>query len=118
MAKRPIPRTSSQKASARPVDLRLMRLPGLPEVQPGDDLAEQIATAARKSRIAFENGDILVIAQKIVSKSEGALVSLATISPSPQAHAIAQRQKKDVRLVEVILQESRRLVRSDPVLIA
>ena len=94
-----------------------MRLPGLPEIRPGDDLAVQIATAARKSRIAFENGGILVIAQKIVSKAEGALVSLATISPSPQAQSIAQRHKKDPRLVEVILRESRRFVRTDPVLI-
>src|SRR5690242_19709127 len=105
MAKRPIPRASSKKTSARPGDLRLMSLPGLPEIRPGDDLAEQIAAAARKSRIPFENGDILVIAQKIVSKAEGALVSLTTISPSPQAQSIAQRHKKDPRLVEVILQE-------------
>lgn len=117
MAKRPIPRTSSKKTSARLGDLRLMSLPGLPEIRPGDDLAEQIAAVARKSRIAFKNGDILVIAQKIVSKAEGAVVSLATISPSPQAQSIALRQKKDPRLVEVILQESRRLVRTDPVLI-
>ncbi len=66
----------------------------------------------------FENGDILVVAQKIVSKAEGAVVRLATVGPSPQARAIAERQKKDPRLVEVILKESRRLVRSDPVLIA
>ena len=66
----------------------------------------------------FENGDILVVVQKIVSKAEGAVVRLATVGPSPQARAIAERQKKDPRLVEVILKESRRLVRSDPVLIA
>src|SRR5437660_5844455 len=117
MANRPIPRSSSKKVSGHTGDLRVMRLPGLPEIRPGDDLAVQIATAARKSRIAFENGGILVIAQKIVSKAEGALVSLATISPSPQAQSIAQRHKKDPRLVEVILRESRRFVRTDPVLI-
>jgi len=66
----------------------------------------------------FENGDILVVAQKIVSKAEGAVVRLATVAPSPQARAIAERQKEDPRLVEVILKESRRLVRSDPVRIA
>src|SRR6266446_106551 len=97
---------------------RPFRLPGLPEVHRGDDLAEQITNAARKARMHFENGDILVVAQKIISKAEGAVVRLSTIEPSPQAQAIAERQKKDPRLVEVILKESRRLVRSDPVLIA
>src|SRR5260370_23867125 len=118
MAKRPISRSSSKKAPAAHSDVRLFRLPGLPEIRHGDDLSGQIAIAARKARMQFENGDILVVAQKIVSKAEGAVVRLATIQPSPQAQAIAERQKKDPRLVEVILKESRRLVRSDPVLIA
>ena len=118
MAKRPISRSSSKKAPAANPGLRLFRLPGLPEIHRGDDLSGQITNAARKARIQFENGDILVVAQKIVSKAEGAVVGLATIAPSPQAQAIAERQKKDPRLVEVILKESRRLVRSDPVLIA
>ncbi len=118
MAKRPISRPSSKKAPAAHADVRLFRLPGLPEIRHGDDLSGQIAIAARKARMQFENGDILVVAQKIVSKAEGAVVRLSTIEPSPQAQAIAERQKKDPRLVEVILKESRRLVRSDPVLIA
>jgi len=90
----------------------------LPEIQRGHDLSEQITNAARKARIHFENGDILVIAQKIVSKAEGATVRLATIEPSSQAQAIAERQRKDPRLVEVILRESQRIVRSDHVLIS
>ncbi len=118
MAKRPSSRSPSKQAAVVHPGVSLFRLPGLPEIQRGDDLAGQIANAARKARISFENGDILVIAQKIVSKAEGAVVRLETIEPSPQAQAIAQRQKKDPRLVEVILQQSRRLVRSDPVLIA
>jgi len=118
MARRPISRSFSKKAPAATPGLRLFRLPGLPEIRRGDDLAAHIANAAGKARLHFENGDILVIAQKIVSKAEGALVQLTTISPSPEAQTIAQRQKKDPRLVEVVLQESRRLVRSDPVLIA
>src|SRR5437773_11461667 len=118
MARRPISRSFSKKAPAASPGLRLFRLPGLPEIRRGDDLAAHILNAASKARLHFENGDILVIAQKIVSKAEGALVQLTTISPSPEAQAIAQRQKKDPRLVEVVLQESRRLVRSDPVLIA
>ncbi len=65
----------------------------------------------------FQRGDILVIAQKIVSKAEGRLLKLSTIKPSPQALQFAAKLKKDPRLVEVILKESRRIVRSDPVLI-
>jgi coenzyme F420-0:L-glutamate ligase/coenzyme F420-1:gamma-L-glutamate ligase len=117
MAKRPISRSSSKQAPAHP-DVRLFRLRGLHEVRLGDNLSEQIASAARKARIRFEDGDILVIAQKIISKAEGAVVRLATIRPSPQALALASRLKKDPRAVEVVLQQSRRIVRSDPVLIA
>lgn len=118
MAKRPQSRASAKKAPAASSDVRLIRLGGLPEIQRGDDLSEQIAIAARKARLHFENGDILVVAQKIVSKAEGAVVDLKTIEASPPAQAIAELQKKDPRLVEVILRESRRLVRTDPVLIA
>jgi coenzyme F420-0:L-glutamate ligase / coenzyme F420-1:gamma-L-glutamate ligase len=118
MAKRSTSRSSSKNAPSAYLDVRLIRLPGLPEIRRGDDLAEQITNAARKAGLHFGNGDVLVVAQKIVSKAEGAVVQLATIAPSSQARAIAERQKKDPRLVEVILKESRRLVRTDPVLIA
>src|SRR5467141_3054069 len=118
MAKRPSSRPSPKGSPAADFDVRLFRLRGLPEIHSGDDLPAQITNAARKARIHFENGDILVIAQKIVSKAEGAVVQLQSVVPSPQAQAIAERQKKDPRLVEVILRESTRLVRTDPVLIA
>jgi coenzyme F420-0:L-glutamate ligase/coenzyme F420-1:gamma-L-glutamate ligase len=118
MAKRPISRSSPKHTPAARPEVRLFRLPGLPEIHAGNDLAGEIVNAARRAGIPFEKGDILVIAQKIVSKAEGAVVRLATIRPSLQAEAIAERQKKDPRLVEVILRESRRLVRTDPVLIA
>lgn len=77
-----------------------------------------MAKAARRARLTFENGDVLVIAQKIVSKVEGAVVRLATIRPSAQAVALAARLQKDPRAIEVVLQQSRRIVRSDHVLIA
>lgn len=118
MAKRSTSRSSVKKARVASPGVRLIRLPGLPEIHRGDDLSGQIANAARKARIHFENGDVLVVAQKIVSKAEGAIVHLETVEPSPVAHAIAERQKKDPRLVEIILKESRRLVRTDPVLIS
>ena len=65
----------------------------------------------------FEDGDILVIAQKIVSKAEGSMVRFAKVKPSVEAIAIAHRLKKDPRIIEVVLKESRRIVRSDHVLI-
>jgi coenzyme F420-0:L-glutamate ligase / coenzyme F420-1:gamma-L-glutamate ligase len=118
MAKRSTSGASAKKARAASPDVRLLCLPGLPEIRCGDDLSEQITIAARQARLRFENGDVLVVAQKIVSKAEGAVVQLQTVVPSTQAQAIAERQKRDPRLVEVILKESQRLVRTDPVLIA
>ncbi len=95
-----------------------MPIAGLPEIRPGSDLVQCVVHAARRAAIRFEDGDILVIAQKIVSKSEGALVRLASVKPSPKALALATRLKKDPRAIEVVLRESRRIVRSDHVLIA
>jgi coenzyme F420-0:L-glutamate ligase/coenzyme F420-1:gamma-L-glutamate ligase len=118
MAKRRQSRTASKNAPTAKSGVSLFRLPGLPEIHRGDNLSEQITNAARKARIHFKNGDILVIAQKIVSKAEGALVRLATVKPSAQARALAAKLKKDPRAMEVVLRESRRIVRSDHVLIA
>jgi coenzyme F420-0:L-glutamate ligase/coenzyme F420-1:gamma-L-glutamate ligase len=103
--------------SAVGAELRLFSLPGIPEIRRGDDLVKTIADAARRASIRFENGDVLVIAQKIVSKAEGALVDLASVKPSPQALLLGEQLKKDPRDVEVVLQQSRRIVRSDHVLI-
>lgn len=107
----------AKHASPHPTSIALLPLPGLPEIRKGDDLARGIVEAARRAGIAFEHTDVLVIAQKIVSKAEGRLLKLSTIKPSPQALQFAAKLKKDPRLVEVILRESRRIVRSDPVLI-
>src|SRR5258708_21038999 len=98
MAKRSTSRSSSRKISPANPDVRLFRLPGLPEIHRGDDLSEQITNAARKARLHFENGDILVVAQKIFSKVQRAVVRLPTIEPSAHAQSIAERQKKDPRL--------------------
>lgn len=98
-------------------ELRLLRIPGLPEIQKGDDLAGLALAAVRKNKLRFEHGDILVVAQKIVSKAEGRVVSLATVTPSAKAHELAAQLKKDVRAVELVLQESRRILRSERVLI-
>lgn len=117
MAKR---RSSGDARSARattPRSLELIALTGLPEIHKGDALSHLITQAARKARLPFRSKDILVIAQKIVSKAEGRLARLAEITASSRAIKIAAKLKKDSRLVEVILRESRRIVRSHPVLI-
>src|ERR1700674_2032072 len=105
MAKRPSSRATQTKSSAADTGLRLFRIPGLPEIHLGDDLAGLIADAARKARLVFDCGDILVIAQKVVSKAEGAVVRLATVRPSAQALALGARLKKDPRAIEVVLQQ-------------
>ena len=93
-----------------PQRLELFAIPGLPMVQPGDDLAALIVDRAGELR----DRDVLVIAQKIVSKAEGRSIDLATVTPSTRAVALAAEVGKDPRLVEVILAESTRVVRSRP----
>ena len=86
---------------------------GLPEIGAGEDLARLIAHAAAAQRTPLAAGDLLVISQKIVSKAEGRIVKLAEITPSPETVAMAEELGRDARLVEVILRESRRVVRRD-----
>src|SRR5216683_3145028 len=117
MAKRSNPRSSTVDNSGATPELLLFSLPGIPEIHAGRDLVKCVIDAARRAAIRFENGDILVIAQKIVSKAEGAVVRLKTVRPSPQARSLAARLKKDPRAIQVVLNESRRIVRSDHVLI-
>lgn len=89
-------------------------LPGLPLVRPGDDLGALLLTAIGDAGTAPHDGDILVVCQKVVSKAEGRLVELATVTPSPFAERIAaSTQGKDARVIEVILRETRRIVRMD-----
>jgi coenzyme F420-0:L-glutamate ligase/coenzyme F420-1:gamma-L-glutamate ligase len=118
MAKRKKSRRSTAERSDESADVRLIRIPRIPEIRAGDDLGKIVASAASRAGIHFRDKDILVVAQKIVSKSEGALVDLAGVEPSASAVALAGRLKKDARAVEIVLRESRRIVRSDHVLIA
>lgn len=94
--------------------LTLTPLPGFPLVQPGDDLGELIWQALERVGLALESGDVLVLAQKIVSKAEGRLVSLGDVTPSPEAEALAVQAQKDPRMVELILRESRQVLRVRP----
>ena len=92
----------------------LTPIPGLPMVTPRDDLAALLIAACEQSSLVPAAGDIVVLAQKIVSKAEGRYVDLATVRPSPQAQELAAAVDKDARLTEVILRESRRVVRTRP----
>jgi len=89
-----------------------MAIADLPEVRTGDSVGTLLV-----DRFPFQDGDVLVIAQKIVSKAEGRLVSLRTVRPSPEADTLAIRADKDPRLVQLILDESRQVVRVRPGLI-
>jgi coenzyme F420-0:L-glutamate ligase/coenzyme F420-1:gamma-L-glutamate ligase len=94
------------------VSLQLIAVPGIPLVQPGDDLAGLIVSGMAAAGLALQDRDVVVIAQKIVSKVEGRFVNLATVVSSPRAETLAREVRKDPRLVELILSESRRVVRS------
>lgn len=94
--------------------LALFALADMPLVAPGDDLAALIAAAWRRGGPTPRPGDVLVVAQKIVSKAEGRYVDLATVRPSSRALELAEETQKDPRVVEVILSESTRVVRSRP----
>ncbi|GAB4514163.1 MAG: coenzyme F420-0:L-glutamate ligase [Anaerolineae bacterium] len=95
----------------------LTALTGLPDICPGDDLATLIAEAAARCGLALASGDVVVVAQKIVSKAEGRLVRLADVEPTPAAIDLAHRSGKDPRLAELILRESREVLRTRPGLI-
>lgn len=91
--------------------LTITAVNGLPEIRPGDDLAALIRDAARAQRHEIRDGDIVVIAQKIVSKSEGRLVHLPDVVPSARAREMAAESGKDARQIEVVLSESAKIVR-------
>lgn len=97
--------------------LCLTALPGLPLIGPGDDLSGLILEALDRADLRLFDGDLLVVAQKVVSKAEGRQVDLAQIQPSPQAMQLARETEKDPRLVQVILSESKEVLRARPGLI-
>jgi coenzyme F420-0:L-glutamate ligase/coenzyme F420-1:gamma-L-glutamate ligase len=93
--------------------VELLAVPGLPMVKAGDDLAALIRDRLT-GELALRKGDVLVLAQKIVSKAEGRMVEIASVKPSQRAIELAAEVQKDPRLVELILSESVRVVRSRP----
>lgn len=95
-------------------EVRVISLRGIPELDEGDDLAALLAEAAARAG-GLERDDVVVVAQKAVSKVEGRVVHLSEIEPSPRAHELAADQ--DPRRIEVILRESREVVRARPPLV-
>jgi coenzyme F420-0:L-glutamate ligase/coenzyme F420-1:gamma-L-glutamate ligase len=92
--------------------LSISPLKNIPLIRQGDRLADIILNAMQETDIALEENDIIVLAQKIVSKAEGRLVNLATVSPSPEAIELGLKTDKDPRIVELILRESNEVVRT------
>ena len=93
-----------------PAPLRLIPLPGLPEVEPGTDLGVMIREAARAAALSL-SGNVVVVAQKIVSKAEGRLLRLDNVTPGAEALEIAEAHGRDPRQVQIVLDESVRIVR-------
>lgn len=92
--------------------LTLTAIPGIPEVESGNDLVQVLLAALARAEMRLEAGDVIVVAQKIVSKAEGRMVPLATVEPSPRALELARIADKDPRLVELMLRESHEVMRA------
>jgi coenzyme F420-0:L-glutamate ligase / coenzyme F420-1:gamma-L-glutamate ligase len=110
-AKKPSVVHKKREASQPHSELRVIPIPLSDEITTGDSLADKLLQAVRKNGFAFELGDILVVKHKIVSKSEGCLVDLATITPSAGAIAWAKKYNLDARVIELALRESRAVIR-------
>jgi coenzyme F420-0:L-glutamate ligase/coenzyme F420-1:gamma-L-glutamate ligase len=96
-----------------PPEIRVIGVEGMPEVRPGDDVAAQFMDAARDQGIAIEDGDVLVVTQKVVSKAEDRVLAIDDIEPSELAVRITEGHRRDPRHTELILRESARIVRMD-----
>ena len=104
------PQTSDQPPPER---LEILAITGLPEIVCGDPLAALLVQAIEQKGPGLQDGDVLVVAQKVVSKAEGRMVELSRVEPSPSALSLAEKLGKDPRHLEVILRESRRVVRME-----
>jgi coenzyme F420-0:L-glutamate ligase/coenzyme F420-1:gamma-L-glutamate ligase len=100
-----------QASNQLPGELHLIPVSLAGEIKPGDSLAEELLEGLRSNGLAFEPGDILVVKHKIVSKSEGRIVDLATIKPSANSTTWAKKYNLDPRLIELALRESRTVIR-------
>ena len=93
-------------------EVTICALEGIPDIKPGDDLSGLILEAIDKNQYRLDDGDIIVIAHKVVSKQEGQIIDLKDITPTEEALRLGHELNKDARKVQVILSESNRLVRA------
>lgn len=93
--------------------LTFLPIAGMPRVRPGDDLVEMLLSALRAGGMKLVAGDVVILCQKVVSKAEGRVVSLADVEPSPFARRLAAEGDKDSRVVEVVLRQTNRIVKMD-----
>jgi coenzyme F420-0:L-glutamate ligase/coenzyme F420-1:gamma-L-glutamate ligase len=110
-AESPAPEGRKKLALASPVELRVIPIALAHEIRPGDSLADKLLEALRQQRLNLKSGDILVVKHKIISKSEGRVVNLATIEPSAASVAWAKQYTLDARVIELALRESRAVIR-------
>jgi coenzyme F420-0:L-glutamate ligase/coenzyme F420-1:gamma-L-glutamate ligase len=105
----------AEAAAREPSRLEVIALEGIPEIKPGDDLAQIVLDAldATPNALPARDDDVLVVTQKIVSKAEGAIADLTTVEPRPEAVAFAERWDRDARQVELVLRHATRVVRMD-----
>lgn len=96
-----------------PFSVHIIPLTGLPEVAPGDDLARLLIEGVQRQGLILRNGDVFVVAQKIVSKAEGRVVRLDTVDPSERAERWAAEFHKDPKVVELVLREAKSIVRME-----
>jgi coenzyme F420-0:L-glutamate ligase/coenzyme F420-1:gamma-L-glutamate ligase len=94
-------------------EIRIVGIQGIPEVTPGSDLVTFVQESCRRQRLKIQDGDVLVVTQKVVSKSEGRLVRLDETTPSSLAERFGREAGKDARSIEVVLSEARRIVKMD-----
>lgn len=92
-------------------NISLLAIPEVPLIKPGDDLPRVLHDCCQRSGLALQDGDVVVVAQKIISKAEGRLVNVSQVSPSAEALELSTRCEMDPRLIQVILGESRSVVR-------
>ncbi len=96
------------------MEIKVIGLEGIPLIKKGDDLPILILNAAREENIQIEDGDILIIAETVVAKSEGNVIHLKNIEPGKKAHEIAKLTGKESKLVEAIIQESNEIIKVGP----
>lgn len=117
MPRKPSSTPKRQLSAAPDSSLFIFAIPDLPEIQKGDRVADLIVAAARRANLEFQDSDIFVVAQKIISKSEGRVLLLSEVRVSRRAATLGEQLSRDPRFVEVVLNESRRILRAERVLI-